>query len=459
MDVERPLSRYLPDLLRRPPLQRFQLILGPRRVGKTTAMYQTVRRLLDAKVPTNRLWWFRLDHPLLMHESLGDLVRPMIEENHATAADPLYLFLDELAYATQWDLWLKTFYDDRWPVRVLGTSSSTAALRDRMIESGVGRWEEQYLAPYSFTEYLELIGNPAKVLAGDTLWQTLETAQSSAVVARGLDAHRRRFLLTGGFPELLDGSRDAAAVDEQTLLLQSQRVLRTDAVERAIYKDIPQTFEVGDAMLLERVLYTLAGQFCGILSPTKICQNLGGITVPTFERYVNYLERAFIVFTLLNFSGSELSKQKRGRKLYFVDGAVRNAALQRGIGPLTDMTEMGLLIENMVAGHLHALAQQSGVRLYYWRDGEDEIDLIYDHPSHPVAFEIASSPSHHRSGIVAFMNRFPRYKGRCYLIAPGAPSFAPGDIGVGTMPLDLLLLAIGAQTGNELFKKLTAARR
>jgi predicted AAA+ superfamily ATPase len=110
-----------------------------------------------------------------------------------------------------------------------------------------------------------------------------------------------------------------------------------------------------------------------------------------------------------------------------------------------------------VAGHLHALAQQTGVRLYYWRDGEDEIDLIYDHPSHPVAFEIASSPNHHRSGIVAFMDRFPRFKGRCYLIAPGAPSFAPGEIGIGTMPLDLLLLAIGNQTSHALFRKLTHA--
>ena len=50
------------------------------------------------------------------------------------------------------------------------------------------------------------------------------------------------------------------------------------------------------------------------------------MSAPTFHKYVSYLERAFLVFTLLNYSGSEMSKQKRGRKLYFVDGAVRNAA-------------------------------------------------------------------------------------------------------------------------------------
>jgi predicted AAA+ superfamily ATPase len=454
MQVERPLSRYLPGRLDQAALRRFELILGPRRVGKTTAMYQTVRRLINAGIPERRLWWFRLDHPLLMHYSLGDLIRPLLDSQKATPAEPLHLFLDELAYAKQWDLWLKTFYDDNWPVRLVGTSSSTAALKDRMLESGVGRWEEQYLAPYSFAEYLALVGNDAKLPAQTTLWETLKVALSSEVRVAALETPRRRFLLTGGFPELLNLGTNASA-DEQTLLLQSQKVLRTDAVERAIYKDIPQTFGIGDTMLLERLLYTLAGQFCGIMSPTKICQNLDGMAVPTFERYVSYLERAFLVFTLLNYSGSEMSKQKRGRKLYFVDGAVRNAALQRGIGPLSDTAEMGLLMENMVAGHLHALGQQSGVRLYYWRDGNEEIDLIYDHPDQPVAFEIASSSNHHRGGINAFMARFPRYKGRCFLIAPGAAPMAPGADGIGTMPLDLLLLAIGAQTEKELAGRLT----
>ena len=327
----------------------------------------------------------------------------------------MYLFLDELAYARDWDLWLKTFYDETWPVRLVGTSSSTAALRDRS-ESGVGRWEEQYLAPYTFAEYLKLIGRDVPVPSGPSLRQTIAACVADPPPTAQLGPLRRRFLLAGGFPELLGLSRDEAT-DDQTVLLQSQKVLRSDAVERAVYKDIPQTFDIGDPMLLERLLYTLAGQFCGILSPTKICQNLAGMSTPTFERYTGYLERAFLVFTLLNYSGSEMSRQKRGKKLYFVDGAVRNAALQRGVGPLHDAPEMGLLIENMVAGHLHALSQQSGVRLYYWRDGEAEVDLIYDHPEHPVAFEIGSSPDHHRSGLRAFQDRFPRFRGHCYLVA------------------------------------------
>src|ERR1700729_2439628 len=74
MQVERPLSRSLPARLDHTELRRFELILGPRRVGKTTAMYQAVRRLIAAGVSEQRLWWFRLDHPLLMHFSLGELI-------------------------------------------------------------------------------------------------------------------------------------------------------------------------------------------------------------------------------------------------------------------------------------------------------------------------------------------------------------------------------------------------
>jgi predicted AAA+ superfamily ATPase len=453
-EVERPVARSLWRRLREDRPHRFQLVLGPRRVGKTTSMYQTVKRLLADGVPRRRLWWLRLDHPLLMEIPLGELVNTVREG--ATANDPAYLFLDELTYAEKWDLWLKTFYDETWPLRIAGSSSSTAALRDRRLESGVGRWEEQYLAPYLFTEYLDLVGHRAAVPVQAALAETLDACIAARIDIADLADRRRRFLLTGGFPELLIDAKDRPS-DEQSILLQSQRTLRNDAIERAIYKDIPQAFGVQNPKLLERMLYTLAGQFTGILSPKTICQGLEGLSQPTFDRYLAYLERAFLVFTLENYSGSEASKQKRGRKLYFVDGAVRNAALQRGLGPLHDLAEMGLLIENLVAGHLHALSQQSQVRIYHWRQGNDEVDLIYDHPERPLAFEIGSSSAHHRRGLQAFMERFPRFKGRTFLVAPDLLPRSPHEKTghIGTLPLDLLLLALGAQAEKELMKRLT----
>lgn len=453
LPVRRPLAKLLWRRLVNNEPRRFQVVLGPRRVGKTTSLYQTVQALIDDGVSAQRLWWLRLDHPLLMTFKLDVLLRIIVDVSKASETEPAYLFLDELVYAEEWDLWLKTFYDENWPIRIAASSSSTAALRQGRTESGVGRWDEQYLAPYLFTEYLALIQRPVHVPVRQNLSQTIEACLDEGVDLTALETNRRRFVLTGGFPELL---REYKEADDATALLESQRILRSDAVERAIYKDIPQAFGVENPMLLERLLYTLGGQMCGILSPTTLSQTLGGMTQPTFDRYLAYLEQAFLVFTLPNYSGSESSVQRRGRKLYFVDGAVRNAALQRGIAPLSEERETGLLLENAVAGHLHASAQQAQVRLYHWRDGNDEVDMVWDHPTHPVALEVTTSTAHSRRGLRRFAERFPRFAGRCYVVSPNAiPRKASSEPdGIGVVPLDLLLIAAGAQAEQDLALRL-----
>jgi predicted AAA+ superfamily ATPase len=419
--------------------RRFQLVLGPRRVGKTTAMYHVVRHLLSAGIPPERVWWLRLDHPLLIGLPLGTLVESVVAVTRADSSMPAFLLMDELTYAEGWDLWLKTFYDERWPLRIAATSSSTAALRGRRMESGVGRWEEQHLPPWSFAEYLRLIGVEPPSAAAD-LDESVATLVEQPGPATRLDQHFRRYLLVGGFPELLSHT----AQDEASDLLRSQRVLRADAVERAIYKDIPQVFGVNEPMKLERLLYVLAGQFTGLLSPASLAADLG-LTQPTVDKYINYLEQSFLVFALSNYSTSEETVQRRGRKLFFWDGAVRNAALQRGIRPLGDDAEMGHLRENAVAAHLRALSEQTGVRLYHWRQGRFEVDLVYDHPERPFAFEIASSHKHPRNGLTAFQERHPRFRNRCYLVAPNILPMAASAAsdGVGHLPLERLLVVIG----------------
>ena len=476
--TDRPMARGLWRLLASDQPRRYQIVLGPRRVGKTTVLYQTVRHLIDQGVPPSLIWWLRMDHPQLMQLDLGWLVRGVLDAVDASPAQPVYLMLDELVYAKDWDLWLKTFYDERWPVRVAATSSATAALRDRRLESGVGRWTEQLLTPYLLPEYLESLGISHAVPVGETLAQSLVAVPGGQHSSPELRQTRRRLMLVGGFPELLladhlrprHGGPDLGLWSQQVLrsqpelfqadhlrpwrgepdlVLESQQVLRSDAVERALYKDIPQSYGVRNPLMLERLLYVLAAQVSGILSPSRISRELG-ISMQTLDRYLSYLERAFLVFTLPNYSGRETNVQKRGRKLYFVDGAVRNAALHRGLAVLDDPVEMGALLENLVAASLRALTHRTGVRLFHWRDGDHEVDLVFDHPDRPLAFEIASSSNHSRSGLHALIRRYPRFKGGCYLVTPQVPVFHPDDSGVGTFPLDLLLLAAGILT-NQAF--------
>ncbi|MYI18901.1 MAG: ATP-binding protein [Acidimicrobiia bacterium] len=457
-DTERSLARVLWQRLLHNEPRRHQVIFGPRRVGKTTVLYQTVRHLIANGVNPGRIWWLRMDHPLLLPANLGGLVQSILNASGATEESPLFLMLDEVVYADNWDLWLKTFYDERWPVRVAATSSSTAALRKQRHESGVGRWEEHHLLPCGLDESCRLLGWPHAVEASATLGATLATLLAGHQSDPSLQGLRTYLLLVGGFAELL--VRPVMPVplsgdDLANQVLESQRVLRSDAVERAVYKDIPQAAGVDNPMMLERLLYVLAGQVTGLLSPTNIGQQLG-IQQPTFDRYLSYLEQAYLVFTLTNYSGSESAVQRRGRKLYFVDSAVRNAALHRGLAPLNDPVEQGTLLENLVAATVNTLAAHAGVRLHHWRDGNNEVDLIYDDPWQPLAFEIASSSNHSMLGLEALVERNYRFHGHSYLVAPQAAVIHPAEDrrGIGMLPLDTFLLAVGAQAHRAMLARL-----
>ena len=461
--TERSLARVLWKRLIVGEPRRHQVVLGPRRVGKTTVLYQTVRRLIDNGIDPGRIRWLRMDHPLLLEASLGDLVQGVLGTSGATVESPLFLMLDEIVYAADWDLWLKTFHDERWPVRIAATSSSTTALRGQRRESGVGRWEEHHLLPCPLEEYLDFAGIPHSTVASTTLADTLAALAPGRRIDPAIETARTFLLLVGGFPELLMGTITKES-DERTgdkvvnHVLESQRVLRSDAVERAVYKDIPQSAGVDNPMMLERLLYVLAGQVTGILSPTNIGQQLG-IAQPTLDRYISYLEQVYLVFMLTNYSGSEAAVQRRGRKVYFVDSAVRNAALHRGLAPLDDPVEQGTLLENLVAASVNALAVHAGVRLHHWRDGNSEVDLIYDDPRQPLAFEIASSPSHSLRGLEALIERHYRFHGHSYLVAPQAAVIHPADDnrGIGMLPLDTFLLAVGAQAHQAMLARLGVA--
>jgi len=129
---------------------------------------------------------------------------------------------------------------------VLGWAA-TAALRQRGLKSGVGRWSEQHLTPYLFTKFLALVGQDRPIEVGDTLADSLVLLRQGRRADVDLAMWRRLFMLVGGFPELLAPTRDRPDDDESSRLLESQQVLPNDAVERAIYNDIPQSFGLGVA--------------------------------------------------------------------------------------------------------------------------------------------------------------------------------------------------------------------
>lgn len=456
-EFAKPSRRPLADALWKSMLQtpyRHQVVLGPRRVGKTVGLYQTIDNLIKNGIAPNRLWFLRLDHPLLMHYELGPWAKSLIRNYRGTPESPLFLFLDEVNYSKNWDKWLKTFFDERWPLRVVATSSSTAALRGRTVESGIGRWSEQFLTPYTFFEFQRLIKASVDAPSPDLdFFVTLRDAiESRAGVEPSTNDALRTFLLIGGFPELLTAYGSS---DTESALLRSQQVLRSEAVQRVAGMDIPQVFDVKNPLILERLLYVLAGQMCGLMNVSNLSTQME-LARQTVHTYIDYLEKAFLIFTLPNYSSNEEKIHRKGRKVYFVDGAVRNAALQRGVAPMNDSGEWGHLIENAAASHLHALSLQSGGRLFHWREGEVEVDLVYSESDNPIAFEVAKG-SHSLSGLRAVQGRYPKLRNRCFLVSADSPLFSlpeENQDGIGRIPLTTFLFTVGRQMTASLAQRL-----
>ena len=479
--TERPLAKYLWKYILSSSLKRYLIILGPRRVGKTTVMYQTVRHLLKNQIPPDKIQWVRLDHPQLMPFNLDSIVKEAMKLAKATKEKPLYLFLDELVYAENWDKWLKTFYDEHWPVHIIASSSATAALQKGK-ESGVGRWEEFHLTPYSLTELLQLYGkniNFPDYKKKQCLHSTIKNLSRSLSHTQFNFEHERKLLISlGGFPEFLaekkkkekwnkfineflkkTPSNNPKSIQktvnhqsslqieyEDSFFQKTQQMLRSDAIERAIYKDIPQSYRVDNPMTLERLLYVLAGQITGLLSPKGISKDIPQVSTLTIERYINYLTQTYLVFTLPNYDNNERNVQRRQRKVYFVDIAIRNAALQKD-QIFNEPSELGKIQENLIAGHLYHLGKQSGIRLYHWKRGKYEVDFVYDDPVHPMAFEVGTSTRHSRVGLKKFLQENPKFQKGCYYIAPNIQFLLAEDSpsGIGEFSLDLLLLATGIQ--------------
>ena len=608
--VERPLAKHLWRWVLNRSLKKYLVVLGPRRVGKTTVMYQTVRHLLRENIPANRILWVRLDHPELMNVKLGEIARFAVERGQSSGADlkhPVFLFLDELIYAENWDLWLKTFYDERHPVQIIASSSASAALHSKTRESGTGRWEEIHLFPYLLSELLQLKEIKMDFSGKDRLSQTIEqSANASPFSKRNMEQARRELIALGGFPEILSEQqnqieqvqkweeylikqleehikeiKEAIILPDMTLLekleelkkqpkqkakktLQtlmkkegkekiiklrkklekhgiedlrdrtqvkdydfdpdiqklekkrqdvktgtsilfhkSQQTLRqfleqmlkiadtsplphksrqtlqqflkqmlkiadtsslsykSQQTLRSIYKDILQSYRIDSPMALERFFYILAGQVTGLLSLQSLSGSVVGASMPTLERYLSYLRETYLIFLLPNYAKTEEAVQRRGRKIYFTDGAIRNAALFKNKEEIFDSPgELGKLQENLVAAHLHTLGKQAGIRIYHYRRKKYEVDFIYDDPRRPLAFEVGSSSSgHSHAGLREFLKEHKQFFGFCYYIAPGINfiSAKNSDSGIGRLPLDLFLTAVGIQQERSLKMRLGVA--
>lgn len=446
-EKERWLTGHLTRLLQMSSTKRHQVILGPRRTGKTTILNQTAARLIESGVSPQMIYGMSLDHPGYSPEDLEPIVLALLASSEASDDNPLYLFIDEIVRSPQWGLWLKIFHDQKLPVRIAATSSAVENLRAERRESGPGRWDEHYLMPMQFLEYAQLKGWEHERLSEDreTLADRLRTLPSSFRPTRQMIDQIFAYGLLGGFPETMSADIIESS-DSHQVLIETQNILYGNVVERVAYKVIPQITAVRETGTLETLLYALAGLIGETFEASNLSQDLG-VSRQTINAYTDYLSNAYLLFTLPRYSKS--STGSRGRKLYFVEGAIANGL--RGGGEIykTDPVRWGHILENMAASTLRTLSLHEGKQrsLCYWKD-KYEVDLIYNDSDTPVAFEISNYAAHNTRGLRSLIDRHAEFHGRSYLVTPEAP-VTPAEYtanGIGTLPLYAFLACVAEHT-------------
>jgi predicted AAA+ superfamily ATPase len=361
--------------LRQSDLRRTVVLTGARRVGKTTIQYQMIQTLLTNDIAPQRIVFISMDHPMLKLSGLNEILECYHENIYAN--QDAYYFFDEIQYATDWDRWLKTIYDMQPSTTMIATGSASPALIKGSSESGAGRWSVIQVPTLSFYEYCALIGIEDLDLASSvrpTALASLSRQQQTEVMTKlsTVQNHFIRYLQVGGFPELALAHND----------LMAQQIMREDVVDKVLKRDLPALYSIRNATELERIFLYLCNVSSEIVSVEALAKELNGVSRPTVENYIQYLESANLIYISQPVEMAGRKALKARPKIYIADAAIRNAVLMDE-SVLTDPAEMGKMVETAIYKHVAAFYYQKATRVGYYRGGKKnkEIDIVVDYPN------------------------------------------------------------------------------
>ena len=356
-------------------LRRIVVLTGTRRVGKTTIQYQMIDTLLKRGIDPAKIVFISMDHPMLKLSGVNDVLEAYHENIYAD--QDVYYFFDEIQYAQDWDRWLKMIYDMQPDTNVVATGSASPALVKGNQESGAGRWTVIQVPTMSFYEYCELLDLerpqlPKTIKMTQMLHMTQPEHSRIMMQLQKVQNHFNRYLQVGGFPELALSDND----------IMAQQIMREDVVDKVLKRDLPSLYNLRNATELERIFLYLCNVSSEIVSIEAIAKELSGVSRPTVENYIQYLESANLIYLSLPVDMAGKKVLKASPKIYIADAAIRNAVLMDE-SLLTDPIEMGKIVETAVYKHVAAFYYQQATSVGYYRGGRKgkEIDIVVDKPN------------------------------------------------------------------------------
>lgn len=306
-------------------------IIGMRRAGKTTFLYQCLAARLTEGVPRNRLVYFNFED-----ERLGDMeavdLGIVLDEFYRAHPESrrtgrVTWCFDEIQVIPGWEKFIRRVMDTE-NVEILLSGSSAKMLSREVATTMRGRSLETVITPFNFREFAKARG---LALEGRSLISARERSSWMACFDQ--------YLEIGGFPEAGNES------------LRNQRVnLLQGYVDTVLFRDVAERHHIGNLVALRAFVRQLLRHPASPFSVSKVYADFRsrGIsaTKETLLAMLAHLEDAFLVFTVPVASRSERRQQVNPRKLYLADHSLAAA-----YNPVKN-SDRGHYLENIVACEL-----------------------------------------------------------------------------------------------------------
>lgn len=337
------------------------LLLGPRQVGKTTLL----RQILDTQ--SEEYQFLDGDDPTV--RKLLD--NPNTEQIRQILGSHKIIFIDEAQRIQNIGLTSKIITDQFKDKQLILSGSSSFELSENMQEPLTGRKWTYRLYPISWQEWQNHIG----------------------YVKSEQDLKNR--LVFGFYPDILNHPEEV----ERTL---------TELVESYLYKDILIHAGIRKPGKIQKLVQALAYQ----AGQEIVYKELGDLTEmdpKTVSKYVDILEKAYIIFQLPSFSKNLRNEIKKSNKIYFYDNGVRNAVIQE-FQSFENRKDTGFLWENFLISERIKQLSYHGERrqTYFWRTKQQqEVDYIETKDSSIYGFEFKWNPKRNIRFPKTFTKNYP----------------------------------------------------
>ncbi|MCL2233334.1 MAG: AAA family ATPase [Treponema sp.] len=332
-----------------------QVIAGPRQTGKTTLARQLFKQTkvlsafhsADDTAEAGSVW-------------IDQVWEAMRLQMQTKKKEEAVLFIDEIQKINNWSECVKKHWDrdtaDNRKLKLIILGSSRLLLEDGLSESLLGRFEISYLGHWSFAE-----------------------------MKKAFSFTHQQYIWFGGYPGAAELVKDEN---------RFKNYIRNSVAEPSLGRDILMTTKVSKPALL-RQLFEVGTQYSAqILSFNKMLGQLSDAgNTTTLARYLGLLGQAGLLAGLNKYSASLLSEKLSIPKLQVYNTALISALRQESFTEaLCDPVFWGHMVESSVGAYLINQANEyPGLKLYYWRDKNAEMDFVIKYGKKLFGIEVKSN--------------------------------------------------------------------